>query len=781
MKDLWYELSRRRGAKAETASRTRAMRGPRSPRRAGRRISPVVLCMAIAAVIMLPAVAQAEPLSNAGKEFWLGFPSNIEQNAQSLTLYISGTSATTGTVTIPGLGFSEPFTVIPGTVTKVRLPDTAEIDPGASNVTENKGIHVTAEQPVTVYGLNDFPFTTDAYTGLPTDVIGDSYTVLAFGAGLGGNSEFAVVASQNHTTVTITPSVTAGPLGELPAGVPFKVSLEAGEEYQLQAFVNPEDLTGTKVTSSAPVSVFGGQQCANVPSNAYFACDTMVEQDFPEATWGSSFLTEPLKTRSNGDDFEMAADASGTEISLNGSHLVTLNAGEHYAQEIEGASEITSSKPIELAQYSNSSSYDGTTGDPFMINIPPYDQFETGYTITTPVESETVFTNYLNLVVPDSEVGLVKLDGTAISAGEYNTIGTSGFEGVQVDISPGSHVLTGNGQPFGAFVYGFSEYNGYGYAGGFSLAPVAEVTKVTLMPANETAVVNTSHCVTAAVTDQEGEPLPGVRVDFIVTGANSAKESVFANNEGKAQFCYTGTKPGVDTITGSVGLVKGTAAKTWEEEAVVESGPQLDGIASAQQQNEATAKLTTKGAGDLIVAFVAADSPFTQGQVSTVSGGGLTWALVARENKALGGAEVWVARATGVLTGDQITAKVTKTTPGSPAGHSYDETITVAAFKNSSGLGAVGTFNSKKGAASGTITTTKPNSWVWAVGDDWLSSISRTVPAGQTLWHQATDAVGDTYWIQSTGGLTKAAGTSVTVNDPSPTIDPFDMVLVEIL
>jgi hypothetical protein len=725
-------------------------------------------------------MAQAEPLSNAGKEFWLGFPSNLEQNAQSLTLYISGTSATTGTVTIPGLGFSEPFSVTPGTVTKVRLPDTAEINPGASNVTENKGIHVTAEQPVTVYGLNDYPYTTDAYTGLPTDVLGDSYTVLAFGAGLGGNSEFAVVASQNHTTVTITPSVTGGPLGERPAGVPFNVSLEAGEEYQLQAFVNPEDLTGTKVTSSAPVSVFGGQQCANVPNNGFVACDTMVEQNFPEATWGSSFLTEPLKTRSKGDDFEMAADANGTEISLNGSHLVTLNAGEHYAQEIEGASEITSSKPIELAQYSNSSSYDGTTGDPFMINIPPYDQFETGYTITTPVESETVFANYLNLVVPDSEVGLVKIDGTAIPAGEYNTIGTSGFEGVQVEISPGSHVLTGNGQPFGAFVYGFSEYNGYGYAGGFSLAPVAEVTKVTLTPAKETAVVNTSHCVTAAVTDQEGEPLPGVRVDFVVTGANSAKESVFANNEGKAQFCYTGTHTGKDTITGSVGLISGTAEKTWVEEEKTPIGPALDGIASAQHYVSATAKLTTKEAGDLIVAFIGADSPYHEGQVSKVSGGGLTWKLVARENKALGGAEVWVARASGVLSADPITVKATRLTPGSPSEHGYDETITVAAFKNSPGLGAVAKFSSKKGAPTGTLTTTQANSWVWAVGDDWLASIPRTVPAGQTLWHQAFDAVGDTYWVQSTEGLTPTAGTPVTINDPAPTKDPFDLILVEV-
>ena len=176
------------------------------------------------------------------------------------------------------------------------------------------------------------------------------------------------------------------------------------------------------------------------------------------------------------------------------------------------------------------------------------------------------------------------------------------------------------------------------------------------------------------------------------------------------------------------------------------------------------------------MAFVAADSSYKEGQVSTVSGGGLTWKLVARENKALGGAEVWVARASGVLTNDPITAKITKLLPSG-----YDETITVVAFKNAPGLGAVAKFSSKKGAPTGSLTTTKANSWVWAVGDDWLASIPRTVPAGQTLWHQTFDSSRDTYWVQSTEGLTKEAGTKVTINDTAPTKDPYDLILVEVL
>jgi hypothetical protein len=515
--------------------------------------------LACTALILLPAAAHADApgLSNAGTEFWLGFPTNVGSPPE-LTLYIAGSTATTGTVTVTGEAFSEGFSVTPGSVTAVKLPATAQM--GTNDGIEEKAIHVTAGAPVVVYGLNDYPYTTDAYTALPSSVTGTTYTVLAYGSG-GSDSEFSVVASQDNTEVTITPSVDAGS-GRL-AGAPYTVTLNQGQEYQLQA---SGDLTGTKVTATAPISVFGGNECADIPSSATAYCDYVVEQDVPDDAWGTSFLTVPLKTRLKGDYFELVADENETEVKLNGTLIATLGAGEHYSQEVEGEAEWSSSKPIELAQYANGTLYDNAKGDPLMTIIPPYQQFETGYTITTPVNSETVFTNYVNLVVPKGAVGLVTIDGTAVPASEYTPIGSSNFEGAQVNLEPGSHVISGNGAPFGAFMYGFSPENAYGYYGGMSLAPVAEVTNVALTPATETALVNTEKCVTAAVTDQSGNPLPSVRVDFVVTGANSAEGSVFAGSEGDATFCYTGANLGSDTITGAVGKIEGTAAKTWVAE-----------------------------------------------------------------------------------------------------------------------------------------------------------------------------------------------------------------------
>jgi hypothetical protein len=183
-------------------------------------------------------------------------------------------------------------------------------------------------------------------------------------------------------------------------------------------------------------------------------------------------------------------------------------------------------------------------------------------------------------------------------------------------------------------------------------------------------------------------------------------------------------------------------------------------------------QLTTSAPNDLVAAYVSADGPATGGQSVTVSGSGLTWTRAAQQNGALGDAEVWVAHAGTKKT---ITVKVTAAKKG------YPLVLTDVTYKHATGIGATGTFKSASGAPTGTITTTQNNSWVWAVGFDWLHAKKRTVGSGQTLFSQNLDRANNTYWVQSTKSPTPAAGTSVTINDTAPTTDPYDLVLVEIL
>lgn len=483
-----------------------------------------------------------------GTDFWLTFPGNLNTGT-TLTLFITGDVATTGTVSIASLSFNAPFTVTPGAVTSVIIPAGAELFD--SDVIANNGIHVTAGQEVTVYGLNRLQSTTDAYLALPTDVLGTQYINLGYlntemNSVMG--TQFALVGTVNGTVVTITPSVTAG---TRTVGVPYNITLNQGQTYLLRSTgAYPSDLSGSIISSTQPIAVFGSNKCANVPHN-HVACDHLVEQLPPTTAWGKQFVSVPLKTRLNGDTFRFLASTNNTQVRINGTLVATLNRGQYYEQIVVGSAQITSTQPILVAQYSNGSSYDGVVSDPFMMLIPPFEQFLGSYTVTTPASGFSG--NYINVVAPTAAIGTVRLDGAVIAASNFSAIGTSGYSGAQLTVGLGVHQIAGGIYPVGVFVYGFDTYDSYGYPGGQSFAPVATVNTLALTPPTGTAQTGSQYCVAATVKDQFSNPVVGVRVDFAVSGANATSGFTNTDANGVASFCYTGTNGGTDNIVASIG------------------------------------------------------------------------------------------------------------------------------------------------------------------------------------------------------------------------------------
>jgi hypothetical protein len=85
------------------------------------------------------------------------------------------------------------------------------------------------------------------------------------------------------------------------------------------------------------------------------------------------------------------------------------------------------------------------------------------------------------------------------------------------------------------------------------------------------------------------------------------------------------------------------------------------------------------------------------------------------------------------------------------------------------------------GAPSASLVTTRNNSWVIGVGNDWDNAIPRTPGPGQSLVHQYLPSVGDTYWVQMQNTATPISGTSVAINDTAPTGDRFNLAICEVL
>src|SRR5207302_10396627 len=81
---------------------------------------------------------------------------------------------------------------------------------------------------------------------------------------------------------------------------------------------------------------------------------------------------------------------------------------------------------------------------------------------------------------------------------------------------------------------------------------------------------------------------------------------------------------------------------------------------------------------------------------------------------------------------------------------------------NGSGaIGATGTNNATSGAPTVSLTTTRNNSMVLAVGNDWDKSVARVLGSNQTMLHQYLYQNGDTYWMQMYSVLVASSGTKV--------------------
>ena len=76
------------------------------------------------------------------------------------------------------------------------------------------------------------------------------------------------------------------------------------------------DPTGTRITSTRPIAVFTGHECANIPVGTTEACDHVVQQVPPQLTWGRRFFTIPVVGRYSGDHYRVATINPNTQFTV---------------------------------------------------------------------------------------------------------------------------------------------------------------------------------------------------------------------------------------------------------------------------------------------------------------------------------------------------------------------------------------------------------------------------------------------------------------------------------
>lgn len=404
------------------------------------------------------------------------------------------------TVRISGGGLAAPEsqTLSPGAVRAVRLPwvpglvQASSDNRGCRDGTRCMGFpaarsglvrggayHVEATAPVAAYQFNPLTFernvdyhsyTNDASLLLARRSLTQRYLVLtapnwtpAADVTLGG---FIAVTAVSGETTSVTVTLPRGSGVPSESGVVQQDNLTPGDVFVLVGAA-PGDLSGALVEASAPVAVFAGHDCTNVPQSRS-ACDHLEEQVPPIETLGRDFAVAPLIDRPNTasvvrvvSPFANAVlrfDPPTTQAS------VTLGERQVLQFQTARAFRLTSSRPVLVAQLMIGQGTDtpNGAGDPAMVYEVPTQQFRDRYDLLVP---DTYTNNFLGVVVPRGAGAL--LDGTPLG-GTRNSLGP--WDVVSVPVTAGAHQLrTTEGVPLGVKVYGTARFTSYMYPGGLDL------------------------------------------------------------------------------------------------------------------------------------------------------------------------------------------------------------------------------------------------------------------------------------------------------------------------
>ena len=449
-------------------------------------------------VTLLARHAEAQ-CSNEGREFYVAFPTNYPDSLPRLSLYLASRIKNTTVKVEYGTNTVQTIPLTAGNVASVVVP----VNP--CQLTQNRtinskaGIHVYSvdSTPFSLYGMSRVFFSTDAFTGIPVNELGMRYRLASYTKDDDpgdGNPECAVIATQDSTVVTFNIPGTAGN--------PTTIMLNKRQSYLLQ---DPKDLTGGLVTASKPIAVFSGNQCTYVPSTSQ-ACDMLLEQLLPTSTWNKLFYVSPYAGRPNpGDILRVTGDSAGTFVYFNGGAPAFVGAGTFVERNFNTPMEITSTKPVQVMQYAKSFS-SAFNGDPFMMVAPPAALYRDGFTFSVPSDSASFTPNYVSIIALAKDTASVMLDAAPISTPWKLIPASSGnkkFAVTDVQLtSLGSHEVSYEPLPpdsdrytLSGSVYGWGNYDSYGYVASFGTVPKNITIAYTMHPDSVdlgTVVINRS-------------------------------------------------------------------------------------------------------------------------------------------------------------------------------------------------------------------------------------------------------------------------------------------------
>ncbi len=228
-----------------------------------------------------------------------------------------------------------------------------------ANMVLNKGFLITSTSPITAYYevIGTSPNNPELFSMKGKNALGttfytpfqnvtdnsNGYTPLPHAA-------FDIVATENNTLVTITP--TRAIVGHA-ANVPFNITLNRGQTYsgEAQSQLAAQHPTGSKIVSNKPIAVtIKDDLLEGAPLFGGFCRDMMGDQMVPVEKLGTRYVVQ--KGLLNGNEFAfVVATQNATQVKLDGVVAGVINTGQQINLSItNGAHFIESSAPVYVLQ-----------------------------------------------------------------------------------------------------------------------------------------------------------------------------------------------------------------------------------------------------------------------------------------------------------------------------------------------------------------------------------------------------------------------------------------------
>ena len=415
-----------------------------------------------------------------GNKFYVGFPKTYGNIPEFLKLFVSSTETEPIGFSIDTLkGFHYSHIVRNNQTIEVELPIDFEVQNPEQRY---NGIKVTSDvarnKPILVYGQSYRKRSSGMFSALPCypqNITEYVYYGVTFEGVISYSTAYILIVGCESDTIVKVGQLT--------------VTLNEMETY---IHSDSRGLTGTKVVSNKQISFISGHQCQNVPSGVSY-CDKLIEQLPNTALWGKHFLTAHLFGRTAPDIYVVVSYVPSTLTTVvcsNSSEttVITLSrftdnyevvtvAGEAYCS-------IDSNNPVLVAQFASGGTADNTSSDPFMMNIPPIDQYSNKFAVVTPNE---FYSNFITIFITPEylQPDMIFVDGINQSNTNWTDIPCLNDtlicgHAANIFVNEGQYTVyhKRDTAKMSVSVYGFRLANGYGYyaVGDLKTDPFLDIT-----------------------------------------------------------------------------------------------------------------------------------------------------------------------------------------------------------------------------------------------------------------------------------------------------------------